>query len=271
MSHHGWPYADRLWVTDMPISMLGIPPTFYLMLLLTRLPLVTLAGAAVGAAIAWSRRERGYVFLRVFSIFQLIGYSAMAAKFLRYSLPILVVVDLMAAVGIVASVTWLLTRVKSEVRPVLVAIAYGALAVVLFAGQVQASPSFSMHRTTLARWLDPDGRRFPEASYDVGVREAVSQIAAGAAPGAEIVSDVPEVVRFYLSRSPRTDLRVRAFAGSGLSSTAPEQWVLVQDAHGYFETADLIALLRMRHTPVAEHRIDDISVLQVFRIAQGHL
>jgi dolichyl-phosphate-mannose-protein mannosyltransferase len=271
MSHHGWPYAHRLWVTDVPISTLGIPPTFYLMLLLTRLPLVTLAGAAVGAAIAWSRRERGYVFLRVFFIFQLIGYSAMAAKFLRYSLPILVVVDLIAAVGIVASVTWLLTRAKSEVRTVLVPIAYGALAVVLFAGQAQASPFFSMHRTTLARWLDPDGRRFPESSYDFGVREAVSRIAASARPGAEIVSDVPQVVAFYLSRGPRRDLQVKSLSGSGVFSNTTEQWVLVQESHVYFETEELIALLRLRHAPVAEFRMDDVRVLQLFRIEKDRL
>jgi hypothetical protein len=32
----------------VPISPLGIPPTFYVMFLLTRIPLVTLAGAIVG-------------------------------------------------------------------------------------------------------------------------------------------------------------------------------------------------------------------------------
>ena len=97
-------------------------------------------------------------------LFQLVGYSVMAAKFLRYSLPILVIVDLMAAVGIVAAVTWLSKRMKSELRAVLMPIVYAGLAVVLFAGQLQASPFFSMHRTTLARWLDADGRRFPESS-----------------------------------------------------------------------------------------------------------
>ncbi len=266
-AHHGWPYAQQLWVTDVPISPLGVPPTFYVMLLLTRVPLVTLAGAAVGAVVAaYRRRERGYVFLRVMLVFQLLGYSVIAAKFLRYSLPILVLFDLLAAVGIVAIVGWLAKQVKGESRAFVAPIAYGALALVLFAGQVQASPFFSMPRTTLARWLDADGRRFPEAAYDFGVREAVARIAASAAPGAEIVSDVPEVVRFYLARSPRNDIQVTSFSSSTLYKTATEQWVLVQDAHVYFETEQRIALLRLRHAPVAEYRIRDMSVLQVFRI-----
>jgi hypothetical protein len=269
LPHHGWPYAHRLWVTDVPISPLGIPPTFYLMLLLTRVPLVTLAGAAVGVVVAvYRRRERGYVFLRVMLVLQIIGYSALAAKFLRYSLPILVLFDLLAAVGIVTVVSWLAKQAKSEGRAFLMPIAYGALALVLFAGQVQASPFFSMHRNTLARWLDADGRRFPEGAYDFGVREAAAHIAASAVPGAEILSDVPEVVRFYLARSSRSDIRVMSFSGSTLYKTRTEQWVMVQDAHVYFETDPLIALLRMRHAPVAEYRIGDLSVLQLFRISR---
>lgn len=267
MPHHGWPYAGRVWVTDVPISVLGVPASFYMMFLLTRVPAVTLLGAAIGAVVAASRRrERGFVFLRVFLVFQLIGYSAMAAKFIRYSLPILVVVNLIAAVGLVTAVNWIAQRVKSQVRAVFIAAAYGGLALVLFAGQVQAAPFFSMHRTGLARWLDSDGRRFPEAGYDYGVREAVSEIAGSAAPGAVIVSDVPEVVRFYLDRTARSDLRAESLSRSGLSGIGTEQWVLVQDGRVYFETEELIKLLRMRHTPVTEYRIHDVTALQLFRI-----
>jgi len=280
LPHHGGPYAHHLWVTDVLVSSLGMPITFYVMFLLTRVPLVTLVGAGIGAIAGWRhRRERGYVFLRVMLLFNLLGYSLMAAKFLRYILPILVVFNMLAAVGLVAFVTWLVARVKSAARPgfgghapaALIPMVSGALAVVLFAGQVQASPFFPMHRTALARWLDADGRRFPEGGYDYGVREAVSQIAARAAARADIVSDVPEVIRFYLERSPRRDLQVKSFAGDGLSREANEQWVLVQEAHEYFETEELIALLEMRHQPVAEYRVNDVIVLQVFRIEKGRL
>ena len=267
MTHHGWPYAERIWVTDVPISALGVPPTFYVMLLLTRVPLVTLVGAAIGGGIAWwRRRERGFVFIRVFFFFQLVGFSVMAAKFLRYALPVLVIVDLMAAVGLVAMVNWLVARVKSEARPVILPIVYAALAISLFTGEVQASPFFSMHRTTLARWLDPNGLRFPEAAYDFGVREAVTQVAQNATPGAMVLSEVPQVVEFYLSRDPRRDLQVRSLSATGLSSNMTEQWVIVQESRVYFETAELITLLRLRHKPVAEFRIDDVTVLQLFQI-----
>ena len=266
LPHHGYPYAGQLWVTDVPISARGVPPTFYVMLMLTKMSLVTLAGCVVGAAVAWRhRRERGYVFLRVMIVFQVLGYSVMAAKFLRYSLPMLVMLNLLAAVGIVASLNWLTGRVKRELRAVLLPAAYGALAVTLFAGQAEASPYFAMNRNALARWLDADGRRFPEAGYDFGVREAVSTIAAAAAPGAEIVSDVPGIVRYYLDRPGRTDVAVRSFSRHGLSKEATEQWVLVQDAHRHFETEALVAQLRRWHRPVDVYQVDGVTVLEVFR------
>jgi hypothetical protein len=272
VTHHGWPYDGRLWVTDVPISALGVPPDFYATLLLTRLPLVTLIGAAIGTVIAWRRqRERGYVFLRVFFVFQMVGFSVMAAKFLRYSLPILVIIDLLAAVGIVSAVNWLQKRTTATLRPVLMPVAYATLAIVLFAGQLQASPFFSMHRTTLAHWLDGDGRRFPESSYDFGVREAVARIVASARPGATVVSDVPQVVEFYLSRSVREDLRVKPLSSTGVFSSTTEQWVIVQESHAYFETEELITLLRLRHRPVAEFRMDDVIVLQLFQTAPERL
>jgi hypothetical protein len=272
MSHHGWPYNGRLWVTDVPVSALGIPPTFYLMLLLTRVPLVTLIGAVIGAAIAVvRRRERGFIFIRVFLVFQLIGFSIMAAKFLRYSLPLLVIVDLTAAVGIVGAIGWLAGWVRPDVRRALVPVAYAGLVGVLFAGQLQASPFFSLHRNALARWLDAEGRRFPEQGYDVGVREVVLRIASHADPGAEIVTDVPAVVEFYLARSGRSDLVVKTFSATGLSGHATEQWVIVQQSHIAFETAELIAMLRMRHTPVVEFAVNGVRILQLFRIASGAL
>lgn len=271
LPHHGYPYANELWVTDVPVSPLGVPVTFYIIFLLTRLPLLTLAAAGIGlAAAVRHRRERGFVFLRVMLVFQLLGYSVMAAKFLRYSLPMLVLIDLLAAVGVVIAVGWTVRWLRRDItRRLLAPVAYAAVALALLAGQVQAAPYFAMHRNALAEWLDPDGIRFPETAYDYGVREATAQIAAIAGPGAEIVSDVPEVVRFYLPEHRRKDLTVRSFSGEGLSLHAAEQWVLVQDAHLYFETEALIAQLRMWHSPAHEYRVEGVTVLQVFRLRQG--
>ena len=70
-----------------------------------------LAGATIGLIpMVTRRRDRGMVWLRVFLVLMFIGYSVVAAKFERYALPMMLFVDILAAVGIVASWQWLARR-----------------------------------------------------------------------------------------------------------------------------------------------------------------
>ena len=70
--HHGNPYAGRLYVTNIPISPLGIPVTYYLRLIATKVPLAVLGAAfAGGIELVRRRRERGFVLLRVLLLFLL--------------------------------------------------------------------------------------------------------------------------------------------------------------------------------------------------------
>src|SRR5438552_621790 len=55
--HHGYLYAGQLYVTNIPISPLGVPATFYFRLLATKVPLVVL-GATVAGLIEVVRRRR---------------------------------------------------------------------------------------------------------------------------------------------------------------------------------------------------------------------
>src|SRR5262249_51204210 len=97
LAHHGTPYAGSLYVANVPVSPLGMPVTYYLRLLATKVPLVVLAAAVPGLIeLVRRREERGNVFLRVLLLFLVVPYSLMAAKFLRYALPMLAAVDLLA-------------------------------------------------------------------------------------------------------------------------------------------------------------------------------
>ena len=64
--HHGNPYAGQLYVTNIPISPLGIPATYYLRLIATKVPLAVLGAAfAGGIELIRRRHERGFVLLRL--------------------------------------------------------------------------------------------------------------------------------------------------------------------------------------------------------------
>jgi hypothetical protein len=266
--HHGNPYAGKLYVTNIPVSPLGMPVTYYLRLIATQVPLAVL-GAAFAGGIELIRRhqERGFVLLRVLLLFLLVPYSLMAAKFLRYALPMFAVIDVMAGVGVVSGIAWLLRKgwLSRPVRIVTAGAAIAVLIVGIVTAPASAAPFFSLYQNAIGERLAPPASVFPEATYDFGVREAVSAIAGAAGPAAVIVSDAPEVVAHYLKLSARPDLRAGSLSADGIPSREAEVWVIVQDEHLTFENEPLIRQLRAT-APWREITAGNARAAQVFRI-----
>jgi 4-amino-4-deoxy-L-arabinose transferase-like glycosyltransferase len=268
LAHHGSPYAGGLYVTNIPISPLGMPATFYLRLIATHVPLAVLGAAfAGGIELVRRRHERGFVLLRLLLLFLLVPYSLMAAKFLRYALPMFAVIDVMAGVGLVSGVAWLLRKrwLPRQVRAVTACAAVAVLLVGAVAAPASAGPFFSMFQNAVGERLARPTVTFPEETYDFGVREAVSAIAGAAGPAAVIVSDAPHVVAHYLKGSARPDLRVRSLSTAGIPSRDAEVWVIVQDEHMTFENQSLVWQLR-RVAPWREIAASNARAAQVFRI-----
>lgn len=270
LAHHGYLYGGALYVTNVPVSPLGVPPTFYLRLLATRVPLVLLAALVPGVIELVRRRtERGYVLLRVLALFLLVPYSLMAAKFLRYALPMLATVDLVAAVGFVAGIGWLLRKrwLSIATRRTVAALAFAVFFIGLVAAQQSAAPFYSLFQNGVGTRVDPRGAAFPEQTYDYGVREAAAAIASVASPSAVVVTDASAVAAEYLQRDGRRDIAVRSLSADGVATGESETWVLVQDEHTTFENQLLIDWLRATRLPWRELRMDDVVALQVFRIS----
>jgi hypothetical protein len=268
--HHGYLYAGHLYVTNIPISPLGVPATFYLRLLATKVPLAVLGATAAGLIeLVRRREERGHVLLRVWLVFVLVPYSLMAAKFIRYALPLLVAIDLVAAVGLVAGIGWLLRKGwLSRVTRVIVALLAGVGSIVVLAfGLQSASPFYSLFRNAVGERIAVAGATFPEEAYDYGVREAVAAIAEDAEPSAVVVSDAPAVVAYYLKASGRTDLDIRSLSSQGIPYGRQPSWVIVQDDHATFENHDVVEQLRRQSVPWREFRAGDALTAQVFRIS----
>jgi len=268
-AHHGYLYAGQLYVTDVPVSPLGVPFGYYFALLATKVPLVVLASAVPGVIEMVRRRgERGYVLLRVLLVFLLVPYSLMAAKFMRYSLPMLMTVDLIAAVGLVAGIGWLLRKGwLSPVTRVSVAAAALAVVAVAVAGASQFSaPYYSFFQNAVGARVAPGGVLFPEESYDIDVREAVADIARVAQPNAVIVTDAAAVAQHYLASAHRPDLAVRPLSGTGIPSGPREVWAIVLDEHLTFENALVVEQLRRSQAPWRETSVAGVRAVQIFRI-----
>ena len=264
-AHHGYLYDGQVYANSADTVVYGVPWPYYLQLLTTKVPLVTLAGALVGLGLLIRhRRERGFVWLRVFLVFLLLGYSLIGSKFQRYALPIIIVLDLVAAVGIVAVGRWMWARAAGTMWRVPAYALAGAAAWSLLAAPAGVAPFFSAYQNAIGAAMAPPLTVYPEEAYDFGVREAVAAIALTAAPGATIASDASLVVEQYLRQTRRRDLRARSLSEHGLG--AGEQWVLVQDSHVYFENHEQIRMVRRRFAPWRRYAINGTPVLDVYRI-----
>jgi hypothetical protein len=266
--HHGYPFAGHLYANSSLLSSGGIPATFYLRMLVTKVPLLVLGAVVPGVVeTVRRRRERGFVLLSMWLGLFLVGYSIASVKFLRYALPLFAATDILAAVGVVAGLQWLLR--KSWLSPLTrVTVAAVALTVFIsgpFLAQQAAAPFFSTSRNAIGEQLAAAGTTFPEELYDFGVREAVTAIAEVAEPNAVVVSDAPGVVAYYLEHSGRTDLRVRSLSGEGMPLGDATAFVIVQPEHLTFENQDQVA--QLTHTaPWQEFYAGDALAAQVFRV-----
>src|SRR5690606_27073429 len=132
-------------------------------------PLPVLAACAIGfVPLVTRRRERGFVWIRVFLVFTLLPYSLFGSKFQRYALPMLLVLDVLAAVGIVTAAIWVWRRGWPPAARVAACTAGVALAAILVAGQWRAAPFFPAYQNVVGAALAPPVTAFPEEAYDYG-------------------------------------------------------------------------------------------------------
>lgn len=298
LEHHGYLYAHELYTNDVSHSPWGLPVTFYLVFLLTKVPLTALGMVGLGVGEMWRRsRERGVIFLRIFIVLVLLPYSLVASKFLRYMLPVLAMLDIVAALGLV----WLVRRIalgaergrgspgtvdplsglqrfnplgvtppaspfsRSARLAAALAVAAIALGGPLLA-QRESSPFPSLFQNVIGRAVS-GGLLFPDDElYDFGVREAVARIASDARPNAVVASEAPAVTRWYLDAAGRPDIVSTRLSDAGVPAGGADGWVIAQDAHLYYENAPTIAWLRDAHQPWARIMLRAHTAVELFRL-----
>ncbi|HJZ70148.1 MAG TPA: glycosyltransferase family 39 protein [Vicinamibacterales bacterium] len=271
LTHHGHPYAGEIYANTGLFAVGAVPPTFYVHLLATKIPLVVLGATVAGLIeLVRRRRERGATLLLMWLFLFLVPYSFAAGKFLRYALPMFTAIDVIAAVGVVAGIQWLLRKswLRPEIRPSVAIAAFIVSTVGPIVAEQSAKPFYSLSQNRVGAHFARPGMTFPEETYDYGVREAVAAIAREAEPSGAIVSDAPAVVEFYLSTMSRPDLQVRALSAQGL---APDRtsWLIVQREHVTFENRDTVARVERERAPWRDFEAGGALAARVFRIPRS--
>ena len=268
LRHSGYLFAQRLYVNSIEATPWGVPPWFYVTFFATKVPLVILAAAGVG--LVWVARRpshRGATFVRVFLVFTLLPYSLVASKFVRYVLPMLAVVDIAAALGVV----WVIRSISEARDHSIARLATAAVALfVLLPPALQAAmwaPHYGLAQNIVGAKITAHGLLFPDDEfYDAGVREAVAEIVRVAGSGAVVCSDATAVVEEYLQRSGRFDMKACSIARDGLPMRRVETWVIAQDGHRYFENEAVLDQLKRQFRPWRTVNVDGSTAASILHV-----
>lgn len=251
LTHHGYLLMGKLLVNDVLQTPGGNHWYFYLLFIGVKLPLPVLAALVAGVFEIFRGRgeypaSRGYLFLRMMLVFWLVGHALVGVKFLRYTLTLIPVIYMTAAVGTVtlwralASLTKLIAPNDRFAN---------ALSTGLISAALVIAPAFITIKTLAGSYPSLyvnvfGGNRlgyfFPhDEYYDLGARESIQFIAATAPAGSSIVSEIPGVVQYYLERFNRIDIRSRILSrpGFNLNEDRPD-FVLLQPGRVYFENRE---------------------------------
>src|SRR6185503_11408902 len=105
-THHGYLIMQTLYDNDLLSMPHGSPWYFYFLFLAVKLPLPLLIAFLIGLVEVFRHRgpadrRRGYLFLRVMLFFWIVPMSMAGSKFLRYTLSLMPLVYITAAIAIV--------------------------------------------------------------------------------------------------------------------------------------------------------------------------
>ena len=276
-THHGYLVMDKLFINDFLQTPGGNPWYFYFLFLGVKVPLPVLVAFLVGFAHIFLRRggypfARGRVFLRVMLLFWLIPEAFVGTKFLRYTLSLIPLIYMTAAVGIVVMWRFLISAIKRTGAGVQMARASAAVAA---ATAFLVAPSvltirylLVSHPSLYVNLLGGSrtGYFFPhDEFYDVGARESIRFIAETAPPAAKMASEIPGVVEYYLERFHRLDIRSEIMSQPSftLGNGRPD-FVLLQRGRVYVENIENSSFIEKNFPIVQESVYEGAAASRVY-------
>ena len=277
VTHHGYPFMDGLYHNELVAMTDGMPWYFYFLFLATKFPIPLLLAFLVGLIELFRHRgekavARGYLFLRMMLVFWLFPMALVGSKFLRYTLTLMPLFYMTAAVGIIVMwrlVSTTIRRLKFEPRLAarVAAIAVSLVFVVWPAvTTIRSLPHPSLYLNALGGGRT--GYFFPhDEFYDLGARESIKYVAETAPQGAVLASEIPGVVQYYLELYNRPDIRSEIISHPKFNLVEdPPDYILLQHGRLYFENRDVFRLVEKSFSPEQASSYLGADASRVYRL-----
>jgi hypothetical protein len=273
MTHHGYLMMGKFHFDEPWRLGGGMPFYFYLLMLAIKTPIPILLALVVGMVeVARRRKEPGASFLILMSLFWIVPFSLLSAKWLRWMLSWMPVIYILAAIGLVKIFSWTRKLVSAN-RSRLLIHSLNALIFVVFVAQpvwtaAKASPYYSLYLNPLG--LGRAGFYFPHEEFmDAGLRPTIFRICNEAPAGAAVGGEAPPLFAYYLHQCGRDDLHYFSLSAARLESLPPSSYLVVEDGRKYFENISLIEDITSKQAPAWTTSIDGVPAATVYRTSNS--
>ncbi|HEX5886188.1 MAG TPA: glycosyltransferase family 39 protein [Pyrinomonadaceae bacterium] len=279
VSHDGYEFMNRLYTQRFDDWLRGIPVYFYLVFTAVKLPLLTVLGFLVGLPLLFRRKlGDGRYFILFWFMLWVVAFCFPGGKFTRYYTTVLPAVLITSALGIQLVGRWLANRMagfgwSSGLKHYVPA----SLAVIVIAASVinsvQAAPHFRLFTNSVGGGTTWAGYYFPhDEFYDASMRDAMTEIASRARPGAQVASESPSVASYYAERAARPDLVCISLSDpEALKQLATGDFIIIARGRRYFSNDTLTIALRDHATPITDLKLGAVPSAKIYELDQRSL
>jgi Dolichyl-phosphate-mannose-protein mannosyltransferase len=279
MGHDSYEFLGRLYPHRFTDWLRGEPWYFYLVLIVTKLPVLTLLSFALGLGLLFKRKSGdGRYFLLLWLALWFLSFSFPGGKFTRYLTSVLPALIITAAIGVQFTARRLgrfCARVfENESIKVYTRSALASLVIIsAFWSAVRAAPHYRLYMSVLGGGPAQAGAYFPQDEfYDAQMKDAMIEIAKRARPGARVASELQSVASYYAQRANRPDLIcVELSDPAELEKLTPGDFVIDARGRTYFSNQAMLARLRQASQPAFTIAVGATPAAYVYVLDQKSL
>lgn len=271
IGHDSYEFIGRLYPHKFTDWLRGTPWYFYLVLLATKLPLLSLVSLIMGCALLFRRKlGDGRYFLYVWLMLWTLAFMFVGGKFTRYITTLMPVVFITAALAIQFMSRSFARLLKGDSIKVY---AHAVVSLILIAGSiwsaVQAAPHYRLYSNPIG-----GGRMFfpQDELYDAYMQDTMSEISRRAAPNARVAGEIPNTAAYYAMRANRPDLiSLELSDPEALKQLQAGDFVIDARGRTYFSNEAMLMRLRIVSKPAFSISVGQTPAADIYLLDQESL
>jgi len=279
MGHDSYEFIGLLYPHRFSDWLRGEPWYFYLVLMVTKLPVLTLVSFALGLGVLFKRKSGdGRYFLLLWLALWFLAFSFPGGKFTRYLTSVLPAIIITGAIGVQFAARRLgrfcahmfdNTSTKVYARAALASL----VIISAFWSAAHAAPHYRLYVNTLGGGATRAGYYFPQDEfYDAWVRDAMTEIAKRARPGARVASELPTVAVYYAQQLNRSDLSCQELSDpAALEQLTAGDFVIDARGRTYLGNQAMLSRLRQASPPAFSVAVGTTPAAYVYVLDQNSL